>query len=193
MTRFEKRFVNRESKGNRNITRLTERLDTLDLGHVKDALEIGCGVGFVAAFLADHYGWSVEGTDVDPEEVDIATSRYGENERLRFSVEDAARLSFPENRFDLVVSQNVFHHIPDWPKVVREVGRVLRPGGYLIWLDLYAPAALKALLKPFGKRHGIYTLDDVRSALAGSGLEDRFEKRVVHGPFPHREIVAQKA
>jgi len=192
MTKFEKLFVNREGKGNRNITKLTERLQTLDLLNISNVLEIGCGTGSVAAFLAEKYGMNVLGTDFDPEEVDIARALYGETDRLRFRVEDAACMSFPDNRFDLVISQNVFHHVPNWPQVVREVRRVLRPNGYFIWLDFYVPVLLKKLLRPLGKSHGLYTLDDIRSVLYRNGLEGRYDRRALRGPFPHREIVAQK-
>ncbi len=47
-----------------------------------------------------------------------------------------SNLSFAPNRFDLMISQNVFHHIPNWPQAVEEIVRVLRPGGQLFWLDL---------------------------------------------------------
>jgi ubiquinone/menaquinone biosynthesis C-methylase UbiE len=192
MTQFEKLFVNREGKGKRNIATLNERLRQIDIYNISDVLEIGCGTGSVAAFLADRYGMNVVGTDFDPEEVNIARSLYGENDRLRFRVEDAAGLSFPDYRFDMVISQNVFHHIPNWPLVVREVSRVLRPNGYFIWLDFYIPTLLKKVLKPLGKSHGLYTLEDVKSALIRNRLEGRFERRTLYGPFPHREIVAQK-
>jgi ubiquinone/menaquinone biosynthesis C-methylase UbiE len=46
-----------------------------------------------------------------------------------FHVADAERLDFPDNSFDLVYSHGVLHHTPDTAAAVREIHRVLRPGG----------------------------------------------------------------
>jgi ubiquinone/menaquinone biosynthesis C-methylase UbiE len=64
------------------------------------------------------------------------------------SVDDAENLSLPDDSFDIVYSWGVLHHSPDTPKAIREVHRVLRPGGiarimiyhrhsltgYMLWL-----------------------------------------------------------
>lgn len=73
---------------------------------------------------------NVVGTDFDPAQINIARSNHPENDRLRFKIEDASNLSFKDDSFDLVLSQNVFHHVPSWEKAVHEVSRVLRPEGY---------------------------------------------------------------
>ena len=46
-----------------------------------------------------------------------------------FRIADAERLDFPDNSFDLVYSHGVLHHTPDTAAAVREIHRVLRPGG----------------------------------------------------------------
>src|SRR6185312_8029573 len=46
-----------------------------------------------------------------------------------FHVADAERLDFPDNSFDIVYSHGVLHHTPDTAGAIREVHRVLRPGG----------------------------------------------------------------
>ena len=79
--------------------------------------------GSVSSFPAER-GIDATGTDVDPEEVSVAKQLYQENDCLHFQVEDATRLSFASEDFDLVVSQNVFHHVGRWEKVVQEIVRV---------------------------------------------------------------------
>jgi len=191
MTRLEKRFVNRRKKAERNIQKVRQRLQELDIDSIRDVLEIGCGIGFVSAFLADTYEMNVQGSDFDPEQIEIARKMLPKSERLRFRVEDAARLSFEDASFDLVVSHNVFHHIPDWEAAVREVARVLRPGGYFMWLDLGFPRWVKRLLRPFSRSVGLYTFDEIKTAFAACGLQQRFYERMRHGPFTHHHMVLQ--
>jgi ubiquinone/menaquinone biosynthesis C-methylase UbiE len=192
MTRLEKRFVNRKKKAERNIEKVRQRLQPLDTQTIRDALELGCGIGAVSAFLADTYAMNVCGTDFDPEQIEIARRMQPESDHLHFSVEDAAHLTFEDASFDLVLSQNVFHHVPDWEAAVREVARVLRPGGYFIWLDLATPRLIKDMLQPLMKNYGLYTIAEVKAALAQSGLERRFYEQAAHGPLVHHHMVLQK-
>jgi ubiquinone/menaquinone biosynthesis C-methylase UbiE len=148
MTGIEKQFVNRSGKGQKNIEKIKQRLEDLDEKEIHQVLELGCGTGAVSAYLAYHCGMNVYGTDFDPEQVVTARRVNPENNHLHFSVEDASNLTCKDNQFDLVISQNVFHHVPDWRKAVGEIHRVLKSGGYLFWLDLSFPALLIRITKP---------------------------------------------
>ena len=108
MTRFEKWLVNRENKARRNIARIRQRLAALPSEMIKDVLELGCGIGDVAAFLSKTDNMKVWGTDYDQAQIQIARKRHPENEYLNYRVEDAERLSFQDACFDLVVLQNDF-------------------------------------------------------------------------------------
>jgi glutamyl-tRNA reductase len=65
-------------------------------------------------------------------------------------------------------------------------------GDYFIWLDLATPRLVKNMLQPLVKNYGLYTIDEVNSAFAESGLERRFYEQTAHGPFVHHHIVLQK-
>jgi ubiquinone/menaquinone biosynthesis C-methylase UbiE len=192
MTGFEKQFVNRRQKAQRNITNVSTRLEQLDISNINDVLEIESGVGFVSAWLVETYGMHVYGTDFDPDQVTTAQELHPESEHLHFGVEDASNLSFTDSSFDLVISQNVFHHIPDWKRAVREVRRVLRPEGYFIWYDLVFPKFVKGLFQPFVRNYGLYTFDDIQSEFDNNGFAGLFHERVAHGPFTHHHYVLQK-
>jgi ubiquinone/menaquinone biosynthesis C-methylase UbiE len=192
MTKFEKSFVNRRRKAKRNIEKLQQRLAGIDTGRIHDVLELGCGIGLVSAHLAENYGMRVTGTDFDPEQVAIAKELNPENDDLHFQVEDASNLSFGDECFDLVLSQNVFHHVPRWDVAVQEVSRVLRPQGYFIWLDLAFPRIIKQIFQPLVKNYGVYTWDDIREQFKECGLAQRFCEQLAHGPISHHHVVLQK-
>ncbi|MGD8553857.1 MAG: class I SAM-dependent methyltransferase [Anaerolineales bacterium] len=192
MTGFEKRFVNRPKKGERNARIVRRHLQNLGTDRIHDALELGCGIGSVAAFLAREYGMQVVGTDFDPEQIDAARRFNPENERLRYQVEDASALSFPDESFDLVVSQNVFHHVHGWEKAVMEVARVLRRGGYFIWVDFSYPAFMKRIFQPLVKNYGLYTWREIQRAFGSSGLVPLDVARTRHAIFRYHNVLLQK-
>jgi ubiquinone/menaquinone biosynthesis C-methylase UbiE len=192
MTRLEKWFVNRDSKTRRNIARIDQRLAKLPARSLTNALELGCGIGSVAAFLAQQYNLRVWGTDSDPAQIEIARKRHPETDQLTYRVEDAAHLSFKDADFDLVISQNVFHHIARWQTVVREIARVLKPGGYLLWLDLAFPGWIARPFQRLVKRYSMYCISEVESVFKHQGFEQRFKSSRMHGLFRQHHIVWQK-
>ena len=92
-------------------------------------LEIGCGLGTDGARFA-RAGAAYTGVDLTEAAVSLARRRF-ELEGLAgdFRVADAERLDFADASFDLVYSHGVLHHTPDTAAAVREVHRVLKPGG----------------------------------------------------------------
>jgi SAM-dependent methyltransferase len=95
-------------------------------------LEVGCGLGTDGAQFAKA-GADYTGVDLTEAAVGLARKRF-ELFGLpgTFRVADAERLDFPDNSFDVVYSHGVLHHTPDTAGAVREVHRVLRPGGRAI-------------------------------------------------------------
>jgi ubiquinone/menaquinone biosynthesis C-methylase UbiE len=193
MTGLEKRFVNRRRKAENNIHKIRSVLSTINTETIKDVLEIGCGIGLVAAYLAADLSFEVYGTDFDTDEIKLAREFNQESDRLHYRVEDAAKLSFTENSFDLLIAQNVFHHIPDWPAAIVEIRRVLRPGGYLIWFDLVFSRLIKSLFKPLTKNYGLYTAEDIRIEFEKAGFKIVQTQKMAHGPFRYYEMVLLKS
>lgn len=117
------------------------------------ALELGCGTGFFLLNLIQA-GVARRGsvTDLSPGMVKVAT-RNGRALGLDVDgrVADAEGIAYDDDTFDLVVGHAVLHHIPDVELALREVLRVLRPGGRFVFAgeptnvgDVYA-RALSAL------------------------------------------------
>jgi SAM-dependent methyltransferase len=98
-----------------------------------DVVEIGCGVGRLTRVLARRAG-TVRGLDVSPRMLELAREHCAGLERVEWLLGDGVSLGgIGDASADAVVSHVVFQHIPD-PAVtlgyVREIGRVLRPGGW---------------------------------------------------------------
>src|ERR1043166_1235924 len=92
-------------------------------------LEIGCGIGTDGAQFA-RAGADYTGIDLTQAAIDLARERFASSGLPGdFRVSDAENLDFPDDSFDLVYSHGVLHHTPDIEAAVREIHRVLKPGG----------------------------------------------------------------
>jgi SAM-dependent methyltransferase len=95
-------------------------------------LEVGCGLGTDGAQFANA-GADYTGIDLTQAAVDLAQLRFELFDLPgTFRVADAESLDFPNDSFDLVYSHGVLHHTPDTAGAIREIHRVLRPGGRAI-------------------------------------------------------------
>jgi ubiquinone/menaquinone biosynthesis C-methylase UbiE len=95
-------------------------------------LEIGCGLGTDGAQFAKA-GADYTGVDLTEAAVELARKRFEiSNLPGKFQTADAENLEFADESFDLVYSHGVLHHTPDTAGAIREIHRVLRPGGRAI-------------------------------------------------------------
>ena len=102
-------------------------------------LDVGCGPGYFARIIAQGVGpgGSVVGVDAAPEMTEYASRKARHLSNCRFEPGTAEALAFPDASFDVVVSSLVVHHLPEdqRQRAVREMLRVLRPGGALLLAD----------------------------------------------------------
>lgn len=116
--------------GGRPATR--ELAERLDLGEGLDVLDVGCGLGGTARFIAHDYGCRVTGLDLTPEYVDAArqiTEWLGLGDRIDFHVGSALDMPFADASFDRAVIVHVGMNIEDKTTLFSQLARVLRPGG----------------------------------------------------------------
>lgn len=145
-------------------------------------LDVGCGLGGAAGYLASALECRVHGIDLVPENIAEATRRAlrkGFDQRLDFVVGDAATLPFVDAEFDVVWGQDAWCHVADKAQLVREVRRVLKVGGRLVfsdWLLGAGSAAEQANIRDITASPGMADLHRYRSLLSQHGFADVQER-----------------
>jgi ubiquinone/menaquinone biosynthesis C-methylase UbiE len=111
--------------------RLTARLgERLELGPGKRVLDVACGKGESAIFLAQRFGCEVVGIDFGAENIREAAARAssaGVTNLAAFRQGDAERIEFPGSDFDAVICECAFCTFPDKSAAASEFARVLKP------------------------------------------------------------------
>ena len=97
-------------------------------------LDVGCGVGLTACYIAKEYGCKVVAVDISEEMVKRAeerAKRKGIEDKVEFEVADAQALPFEDDLFDAVISESVNAFIENKQKAINEYKRVAKVGGYV--------------------------------------------------------------
>lgn len=161
MTKFEKFFVNSTRRSQRVAEYAEKMLRLVGSAPGQSYLDFGCGNGAAAIRLASKLGLKVTGIDVDPEQIEAARSRSGQDPNVRFLTVDGTELPFDDNEFDFVATHMVTHHIPDWQNALQQMLRVLKPSGYLIYKDFALPKWVASIGKKISKSLGYLTAEDL--------------------------------
>ncbi len=114
---------------------ITEELATacgLEAG--ERVLDLGCGVGSTASYIARDWGAKVVGLDSSPDFIADAGTR---DPGVEWVLGRAQELPFPDGHFDAVFSECFLSTVDDPGEVLGEIRRVLRPGGRLALSDMY--------------------------------------------------------
>jgi len=111
----------------------------LDVTPDASILDVGCGIGGTARFIASTIGCEVTGIDLTPEYVEVArvlTGWTSLDHRVRFEVASALDMPFGDATFDGATQLHVGMNIADKTSLFREVHRVLRPGSRFALYDV---------------------------------------------------------
>ena len=123
----------------RGMEATEELAGLLDAASGDHVLDVGCGIGGPARYMADRFGCKVTGIDLTPEFCDAArhvTGLMGLDGRVDFKQGDATAMPFEAASFDKAYSMNVSMNIADKAGFYGEIGRVLKPGGRLILSEI---------------------------------------------------------
>lgn len=160
------RFFVNTLQGRRNSRLLEWLRTTLTLPAGAACLEIGCGNADMAARIVEGLQPArYVATDLDPRQVETArrhlAARYahGMPPPLELRSENMLRLPFPDASFDVAFAFSAIHHasadhhdFTNVPRALREIDRVLRPGGALAYEEIIHKDAIRAWLQEHGYR-----------------------------------------
>lgn len=155
----------------------------IELCHIdKDTyvLDIGCGVGAMACYLAKKHSCRVVGVDLRESMIARSNERAqkeGVEDRVEFRVADAQDLPFDDALFDVVFGESVATFIEDKQRVVSEYARVTAPGGYVgmneeLWIKPPPTRLIEFVKHTWDIEPDVFTSDGWVGLLESAGLSN---------------------
>lgn len=147
-------------------------------------LDVACGTGYGAAYLAKSGAAMVEGVDIAPEVVAEANRVYASGTaNLRFREGRIEELPFPDGHFGAVTCFETIEHVPDPVPALAELRRVLRPGGTLLLStpNRRVTSPLKARHEPPNNKHHVqeFLAPEIEGLMAPHfAVEERLGQRL---------------
>ncbi|MBI5839947.1 MAG: class I SAM-dependent methyltransferase [Chloroflexi bacterium] len=156
-------------------------------------LELGCGSAAMWKECADRVpaGWNITLSDLSQGMLDAAWRNLVVTGRaFKFEQVDAQSILYDNGRFDAVIANHMLYHVPDRPKALAEIKRVLKPGGRLIattvgdhhvqemkeWLKRASTKSSEPLVNPFTLENGLEQLKAFFPVVTSARYPDNFSK-----------------
>jgi cyclopropane fatty-acyl-phospholipid synthase-like methyltransferase len=117
-------------------------------------LDIGCGNGTTAIWLAKKFNCFVYGVDIVEKNIIAAEERRKEEkleDSVHFQQKDALEMSFASQKFDHIISVETIFHIDDKKKLFENINSILKPGGHLVFSDYTLERPCSPFLKSLAK------------------------------------------
>ena len=163
----------------------------LDVKENMNLLDIGCGTGWAigqAAQVVNEQG-EFYGVDLSPKMIDKAKENFSDKNNFHFIEANSESIPLDDNMFDVIICTNSFHHYLHPDKAMKEIHRLLKPGGKIYILDPTADTLLIKLvdkiIKMVESAHvKMYSTKEFKQLMLNAGLE-YLESRVIHGEKVH--------
>jgi phosphoethanolamine N-methyltransferase len=152
-------------------------LELVQLTPESCVLDVGCGIGGSAFYMARTFGCHVDAIDLSTEMIRVARERAKEESleaKVQFFEGDCLTFRYPRSDYHLIYSRDVFLHIDDKRSVFATLRRILAPHGRLLFTDyIHGPGVQSAEFRAYVRKHG-YSLEDIDS-YQGLLIESGFE------------------
>lgn len=162
---------------------IIETIQILSRNEREKIIDVGCGNGLTALRLAQSVSSGIVGVDFSTAMIDGAKYLTEQFERLKtcptFKVGDARKLEYPDNFFDVAITQRLLLNLPDnetQKAVIMEIHRVLKSGGLFVMVE--------------GTRDGLRRLNDFRTKFGLDAIPDKSKTNVSSLKFEEEEIDA---
>ncbi|GIW69587.1 MAG: hypothetical protein KatS3mg101_0334 [Patescibacteria group bacterium] len=104
-------------------------VEYLDVQPGEKILDMGCGEGFYSMIFDELYQCEIYAVDCDPKILSLARKRLEGRGQIKIEEGDITSLKFPDSYFDKIVCTEVLEHVTEDEKAIKELYRVLKPGG----------------------------------------------------------------
>jgi ubiquinone/menaquinone biosynthesis C-methylase UbiE len=163
----------------------------LDLKENMHFLDIGCGTGWAigqAAQVVNEQG-EFYGVDLSPKMIEKAKENFSDKNNFHFIEANSESIPLDDNMFDIIICTNSFHHYLHPDKAMKEIHRLLKPGGKIYILDPTADTLLIKLadkiIEMVESAHvKMYSTKEFKQLMLNAGLK-YLESRVIHGEKVH--------
>jgi ubiquinone/menaquinone biosynthesis C-methylase UbiE len=152
--------------------------EQLQLSPGLTVLDVGCGLGGTARFLATAHGCRIAGVDLTPEYIEVGKSlnrQLGLDEHINLSVASALAMPYEDSSFDRSTMLHVGMNISDKNALFSEVARVMKPGGYLVVYDVMRsddqPLAYPVAWAQDETTSFVGSIEDYRNTMEANGFE----------------------
>lgn len=160
----------------------------LDVKEDESVLDVGCGVGGAAFYLADKYQCYVHGMDLSVNMIMTALEKAASldhGSKVSFEVSNAATRDLLGNSYDAVFSRDAFFYIKDKPSLLDKIYNVLKIGGRLVFTDYCRAAGETSTFQQYVDERGysLATLTEYQEMLSAAGftvisVEDRTQQLI---------------
>ena len=177
-------------------------LEVAELANLKPSdlvLDVGCGLGGTARYLAEQYKCHVVGVDLTEEYISVGkklTELVGLSDRVELLQGSALEIPYEDGRFDVVWTEHVQMNIADKNRFYSEIARVLKPGGRLLFHDIFRglgdPPFYPAPWAEDDSMSALATETEARSIIEQVGLEiDQWIEKVQESIESFKRVSAQ--
>jgi ubiquinone/menaquinone biosynthesis C-methylase UbiE len=173
---------------NTAFAQTASELCRMDTAKVLDA---GTGTARIPIILSQmHPHWQIWGIDLAENMLKLgfqSVKAAGLQERISLEIVDAKRLPYPDDYFDLIISNSLVHHLPNPLPFLQELKRVLQPKGAICIRDLVRPsdaATIDRLVEGIGTEYSDRQKDLFRDSLHAAFTIDEVEQLVTQAEIP---------